>query len=298
MNKKLINSQIFNYNTYQMYLRQMLSLAQNVFTIKNLPKFIDESFLNKKLLYSVSIAFFVDEVMGLLCLPYINLSSLDVYGRPVKIQVIGQNGYTRKLNRNEFVIMYDNEARYPLYLDILQYAERMANCVRTTDINISQQKTPRIWKTTQEKVQTLKDMINNVEGNQEIILALDDFFTQDVQAVLEPAPYVTDKIDIHKNEIWNEFLRLIGVSNISYQKKERQIKDEIIAMQGGTIAERSNRFNPRKKAIEEINEKFGDYLDEPLEVEFYDGLPTTLEETNKTGDVEENYFDEGGIDDV
>ena len=69
-------------------------------------------------------------------------------------------------------------------------------------------------------------------------------------------------------------------------------------MQGGTIAERSNRFNPRKKAIEEINEKFGKYLDEPLEVEFYDGLPTTLEETNKTGDIEKNYFDEGGIDDV
>lgn len=97
MNKKLVNSQIYNYNTYQMYLRQMLSLAQNVFTIKNLPKFIDESFLNKKLLYSVSIAFFVDDVMGLLCLPYINLSSLDVYGRPIKIQVIRTKWIYKKI---------------------------------------------------------------------------------------------------------------------------------------------------------------------------------------------------------
>lgn len=131
MKQKLINSQISNFKTYQMYLRQLLTLAENVFEFKNLPKFIDKAYLNKTLLRQGAIAFFVDEVMGLLALPFNNIGTLDVYGRPKKIYAYSQNGYRRKLNYGEFIIMYDNNGRYPLYLDIFQYAERLALSTRT-----------------------------------------------------------------------------------------------------------------------------------------------------------------------
>ena len=49
MKKKMINSQISNFKTYNMYFRQMLTLAENVFEFKNLPEFVDVSFLNKYL---------------------------------------------------------------------------------------------------------------------------------------------------------------------------------------------------------------------------------------------------------
>lgn len=127
MNNKLINSQLSNFKTYEMYRRQLLTLAENVFEFVNLPEFIDTAYLNKQLLRKGSIAFFKDEVMGLLALPYHNLSSLDVYGRPKEIQVMARNGYTRNLKQDEFVIMWDNNGRYPLWLDILQYAERIRN---------------------------------------------------------------------------------------------------------------------------------------------------------------------------
>lgn len=125
MQKKLVNSQLSNFKTYDMYRRQLMTLAENVFEFDGLPEFIDTAYLNKNLLRKGSIAFFVDEVMGLLALPYFNLGSLDVYGRPNRIQVLSQNGYNRNLSRDEFVIMYDNNGRYPLWLDILQYAERL-----------------------------------------------------------------------------------------------------------------------------------------------------------------------------
>lgn len=63
MEKKSINSQLTNFKTYDMYKRQMLTLAENVFEFKNMPKFIDTAYLNKSLLRKGSIAFFVDEVM-------------------------------------------------------------------------------------------------------------------------------------------------------------------------------------------------------------------------------------------
>ena len=80
-----------------------------------------------------------------------------------------------------------------------------------------------------------------------------------------------------KNDVFNEFLRLIGVANLQVQKKERNIRDEVLASQGGTIASRFSRFEPRKKALDEINKKFKEHLKGNIEVKFYDGLPTSLD---------------------
>jgi hypothetical protein len=284
MQRKLINSQLSNFKTYEMYRRQFMTLAENVFEFKNMPEFIDTAYLNKNLLRKGSIAFFKDEIMGVLALPYINMSRLDVYGRPNKIQVIAQNGYTKALNRNEFVIMYDNNGRYPLWLDILQYSERMALATRVIDINMSQQKTPRFWKTKTNKKKSVEDIVNNVDGFENVVLTYDDVDLNDTTLILEPAPYVADKVNLDKDRIYNEFLRLIGIANLSFQKQERNIRDEIQAMQGGTIASRYSRFEPRKKAIDEINKKFGTNI----EVKYYDGIPTTEEEfEQKLSDNEE-----------
>lgn len=290
MKYKLINSQLSNWITYQMYLRQFLTLAENVFIYDNMPDYIDTAYLNKTLVRQGAIAFFYDDVLEkVLALPYKSIGSLDVYNRPKRIQVYGRNGYTNTLKEGDFVIMYDNNGRYPIYIDILQYAERYANITRTMDINIAQQKTPRIWKTSTEKEKTVKDLANEVDGNIEKIVTYDNINLDDIELILAPAPFVTDKLQDQKDKIWSEFLRLIGISNLSFQKKERNISDEIQAMQGGTIASRYERFEPRKKAIEEINKKFN----LQIKVEYYDGIPTDKKENNE--DLEDEEYDEYDI---
>ena len=271
MRKKLINSQISNFKTYLMYQREMLTLAENVFEFENLPAYIDVAFLNKTLLRNGAIAFFKDEVLGLIALPFNTVGTLDIYGRPNEIEVYGEDskGYHRKLKQDEYVIMYDNNGRYPLYLDICQMAERISLCVRTIDINMIHQRTPRIWKTDSDKALSVKSMINNIDSMQEDIAVYDSMGVNDVSAVLAPAPYVADKIDNHLDQLWKEFYRLIGVANLQEQKKERLIQDEMSASQGGTIASRYARFEPRENAIRKINEKFKTNIS----VHYYDGEP-------------------------
>ena len=274
MRKKLINSQLTNMKTYLMYRQEMLTLAENVFEFKNLPEYIDVSYLNKTLLKNGSIAFFKDEVLGLIALPYDVIGNFDIYGRPITIMCRAANGtYYKKLEKDEFVIMYDNNGRYPIFLDICQMAERIALSKRTIDVNIVQQRTPRIWKTSQDKKRTLQDMLSNIDGMEENIATYESIDIDDMNVVLAPAPFVADKIDLHLDKEWAEFYRLIGVANLIEQKKERLIKDEMSASQGGTIASRFSRFEPRKRAIEEINKKFGTNI----EVSYYDGEPTTEE---------------------
>ena len=288
MKKKLVNSQLANFSTYQMYLRQLLTLAENVFEFENLPEFIDVSYLNKQLLRKGSVAFFKDEVMGVIALPYNNMGTLDVYGRPKTIQVIARNGYTRTLKQGEFVIMYDNNGRYPLLMDIYQNAERIALCKRVIDINIAQQRTPRIWLAKNDQVKSFQDLVNEIDGNLERIIAYDNINLDDIQAICEPAPFVADKIDMHLDKEWAEFFRLIGIANLVEQKRERLIQDEMTASMGGTIASRYSRFEPRKRAIEEINKKFGTNI----KVRYYDGVPTTEKEVLDYLETKEELSDD------
>lgn len=139
-------SQLNNFKTSEMYKRVCLTLAENVFEFPKMPNFIDTAYLNKNLLRKGSIAFFVDEIMGLLALPYTVIGKLDVYGRPLRIQVMGRNGYSKVIDDpNDFVIMYDNNGRYPLYLDIIQYSERIALDTRTRRYKHCSNEDPEIF---------------------------------------------------------------------------------------------------------------------------------------------------------
>ena len=80
---------------------------------------------------------------------------------------------------------------------------------RTSDINILHQRTPRFWKTKTGQEKTVRDIITNVDANAETVLTYDNIDLDDTTIVLSPAPFVADKVDEHKDKIWNEFLRLV-----------------------------------------------------------------------------------------
>ena len=247
--------------------------------------------LNKTLLKNGSIAFFKDEVLGVIALPYTIIGTLDIYGRPNRIQAYSYTGsYTRALNKDEYVIMYDNTGCYPIYLDICQMAERIALCKRTIDVNIVQQRTPRIWYTSQDKVESVKELLNEVDGLVENVIGYESLDVEGLDKVLAPAPYVADKIDDHLEKEWQEFYRLIGIASVTIAKKERLIKDEMLASQGGTIASRYSRFEPRKKAVKLINEKFGT----DIKVRYYDGIPSEPKKESED-DVNVSLYDDAYI---
>lgn len=295
MKSKIINSQISNWKTYLMYKNQMLTLAKNVFEFKNLPESVDVAYMNQKLLINGAVAFFRDDITDdLMCLPFSSETMIpDVYGRPQKINVMGENGFNRWLNKDQFVIMYDNNSMLPIYLDIIQYAQRIALCVRTQDVNIKQQRTPRLWKVPQDKEKSIKNAIDDIDAFADQVATYDSTKLEDIEAVLAPAPFVSDKIDDHLKIIWAEFFRLIGVANLQEQKKERVIRDEMLVSQGGTIASRYARFEPRKRAIEKINKLFGTNI----EVSYYDGEPTSKEkgEEDVSIDVSNDSLDSESV---
>lgn len=283
MRKNLILAQLTNAKTNWLVLDDMIELAENVYRLKNVPEYIDVGYVNQVLLMNGSIAWFYDDVLGsVLALPYDVLNGFDIYGRPLSIMARAKNGrYYRKLNRGEFIIMYDNSRKISILPKIIQRANRLSLSIRTQDINIVQQRTPRIWRTSKDKEETVKGILNQVEGFVENIVAYDNIDLDDLSCVSDPAPYIVDKLDLHIEREWASFYRMIGISSVVEEKKERLITDEVSASQGGTIASRYNRFEPRQRAIDEINKKWN--LN--IQIEYYDGVPSNIEDKEVDEDV-------------
>ena len=165
-------------------------------------------------------------------------------------------------------------------------AERIAMNIRTEDVNIVQQRTPRIWKTTKDKERTLRDMLAEIDGMEENIAVYDSIDIDDMNVVLAPAPYVVDKLDEHLAKEYASFYQLIGVASVVSEKRERLITDEVKASLGGTIASRYSRYSTRLDAVDKINKKWG--LN--IKVSYYDGLPSSTDTKAEDGDI--NVLDE------
>lgn len=291
--RRTMNNQITNAATFDSIFKQMTSIAKVNYLFDGLPDTVWLPYVYNKLLYNGSIAFYIEPDIGLIALPYQTIGKLDIYNRPIKIKCIASNGQqSRILEPKEYVIMYDNTDFRSIIPDIRLYAQKMASTERAADINVQQQRTPRIIKGSKSQEQTIKDLYAEIDRNEDVLYLYKDLDIDDIDIVLQPAPFVADRLDAHADRIWNNFCRLVGVSNISLQKKERLISSEVNAMQGGAIASRWSRYIPRKTAIDEINKKFPDYVDGEASVHFYDYEPDSDPEAE-----EFNTFEEGGYTD-
>lgn len=290
-----MTSQLNNVAVFQSTFKQMLSLAKNVYPFDGFPDSVDTTYLNDNLLYKGSIAVFLDDIFGLVALPYRTIGRLSIYNKPVKIQCFSSNGYQSDiLTPDKYVIIYDNTEYRSIVPDIRLYAQRMALATRTADINISQQRTPRIIKGNKSQEITIKNLYDTIDRNEDVIYTYKDMDIDDIQTILAPAPYVTDKLDDHIDKTWNEFCRFIGISSIAQTKKERLITDEVSALQAGAIASRWSRYLPRAEAVRQINKKFGDVLEKEISIMYYDTEPQSIDTDGK----ELIDIEEGGDNDV
>ena len=257
-----------NNNQYGMYLERLTELAVSMFEWKNLPDSCDERFLELTLFTNGYAVFFKDEDLsntGLsdsdtgsyLALPVATNGRWNVYNIPTKRRAYASNGYNKNLDVNNSVLIYNNLLHTNSINISRTYARRLYNLDRIVDVNANAQKTPVLILANEQQRLTMLQVYQKWDGNEPVIFGDRDLDMKLVQALRTDAPYVADKIQSLKTELWNEALTYLGISNISFQKKERMISDEVLRNQGGTIASRYSRLNARRKAADQINKMFG-----------------------------------------
>lgn len=259
--KNFWESKELNQRSYIHYYNRLTELAISMFEWKNLPPTIDARFLELILFSDGMAIFFKDDVLGYLALQTMVGGNLDVYRVPKIRRAYATNGYNVSLDENNSVIIWNNMLRTNCLSDVEMFARKLYECDRTIDVNIKAQKTPVAILCDENQRLTMKNLYAQYDGNEPFIFGTKDLDVKKVQAITTGAPYVADKVMQTKIQIWNEAMTYLGISNVSMQKKERLLSDEVTRNMGSTIASRYTRLEMRKQACSKINEMFGLNID-------------------------------------
>ena len=281
-NREKWKSALLNNRTYLQYYNRLLELAINMYEWKNLPNTVDERFLELTLFSDGMAVFFRDDILGELCLQCMIGGELDVYRIPIDRTAYATNGYQMRLNNQNSVIIFNNYTHTNSMLDVEMYARRLYEIERTIDVNVKAQKTPIIVRATENQRLTMKNLYMQYDGNEPFIFGDNNLDMDAIKVLPTNAPYVADKLNILKRQIWNEALTYLGIENSNTEKKERLVSDEVNSNLGGVAAQRFCRLNARRKAADQINKMFG--LN--IEVDFREEVKEMFRNDNDTEEKE------------
>lgn len=277
--ESLINNQL----SYFQYLQILTELSVSMFEYKRLPKSVDSRYIELRMFEKGSVLYFNDKLMGNLCLDYITKGQFNVYGIPIKRTAYSHyNNYTNNFTIDDSVIIYNNLLRTNSALIVTEFAKRLHNIDRIIDVNINAQKTPILLQGTEKQRMTLLNIYKEYDGNMPVIHGDSNFdAVNSLKTLKTDAPFIAPNLYELKTKIWNECLTYLGINNVSEQKKERMVTDEVNRGLGGTIASRNSRLQARKEGFKLVNEMFGT----DIEVDYKDNFVEMFGDGNSNSEV-------------
>ena len=262
---------LVNAQTYFDYLQRFKKIALSIFEWQDLPDGMDAMFLEQCLYYDGKAAFLYDDMAGFMNLKASSRSGINMYNKPIALHCYSHQvshdrdvyyGGKVKGKEGEKCIFVQNDWECIPTADTLElFALRMYECERAADVNIKQQKHPALVLCEESQRMTLKNLYDQVDGNEPVIFGIKNMMDYaKIQVYNTGAPYVADKLYEYKLKIWNEFLTFIGVNNLT-EKKERMIDAETNTNNELVNLNLQSYLAPRKLACKQFNEKYGKNID-------------------------------------
>ena len=274
-NYKFTDSLILNNETFIDYLERFKKVALSIFEWVNLPKSMNAEYLEKCLYYNGQCALLKDKNYGFINTNCCSNGNINIYGYPTSLNCYSfEYSTNRKLYTGlidnlselqsaqrqyyECILVQNNWERVPTAGTMELFAYRLYEAERTIDVNIKAQKTPVLLLIDEKQRLAFENIYSQYEGNRPVIFGDKNSLSADqIRAIKTDAPFVADKIQEYKKEIWNEALTFLGVNNIMIDKKERLITDEANSNNELINLNLQSYLAPRQEACKQFNEKFG-----------------------------------------
>lgn len=251
---------LINNKTYIDYLNRLRLIATSLFTWDKLDDYagFGASRLLEQSLYDNGRACFIkDDKLGFLALKVNPSDKLNVYNLPEKV-IAWSIGYNKEFNFDDIVYIMNNDLELPTNDTLSLMAYRLYETERTIDTNLIAQKTPVLIEGDTKTTLTLKNVYMQYSGNTPFIFGNKSYDIANKLNVLKTdAPYLIDKLENHKHNIWNEAMTYLGIDNANTDKKERLITDEVESNNDLINFYLNCFYKTRKKACDDINNKFG-----------------------------------------
>lgn len=261
------SAQALNNDTFFDYYNRIKELFINMFEWKNLPDSVSERFIELTLCDYGYAVYFNDEIIGNLCLTAMYGGPLDVYRIPIRRTAYAANGYNRQLSNIDSVLIFNNYLHQPSLNTIMLFARRLYELERAIDVNVKAQKTPMIITCEESQELTMKNLYKQYDGNEPVIFGTKNLDLNGIKSIPTAAPFVADKLQMIKREVWAEVLQFVGINSNAYEKKERLVTAEVDSTEMGAQAQRFIMLNARREAAKQINQMFGTNIQVDFRIE-------------------------------
>lgn len=251
---------IRNNKTYLDYYDRLKLLSTSLFKYDGLDEifgFGASRFLENALFEKGRAVFVKDDTKGYMVCNVNPESTLNIYNLPTKVRA-WNIGYSKTFDLDDVVYIMNNDAQKPTSSTIELFAYRLYDVQRTMEVNLEAQKTPIAIETDDKGVLTAQNAYMQQSGNMPVIFINKDMdLGKKFNVMKTDAPYLLDKLTLYKHEIWNECMTFLGINNANTDKKQVVLTPEIESNNDLINFYLNCFYEPRKRAIDSLNEKFG-----------------------------------------
>lgn len=271
-----------NDDTYIDYLERLKKIAISIFQWTNLPESMDERFLEYSLYYTGQAALLQNEAGVLINTKACTAGDINIYELPTSINCysVGYNK-TKKVydgfvaegaDPSEYAVhVLNNLNRCATAYTIELFAYRLYLAQRCADTNISINRMPFIISVDENQRLTMENLFNQIDANKTAIFGDKNSLSnikESLKVLPTNPPFIADKLNEYKTEIWNEALSFLGINNLS-EKKERLITNEINSNNELINLNLQSYLVPRQKAAEQFNKLFGTNVEVKVRSDLY-----------------------------
>lgn len=255
----------YNSALFMMYRQQIIKLAMNRFKWVNLPPTCNERYLEMTLLFQgiATIAFPSRQRGTFYSTQVAQMSPPNVYDNPTKWFSVGNNGWRFKCSNRNGVIVWDNRARYPLMQMVDMWARELVDVRRTKQLNRMHVKTPYLIKCSPEQEQQAENIYKQMAGGEPAIITTTGIENIDIDVIKTDVPYLGEELTAEEINTWQQIYQMLGIENLTF-KAERMVQDEVNKRDEPSDLMALDGLNCRREACEQLNERFGDYLEAPI----------------------------------
>ena len=314
--KKFKDYQYVNDDTYYDYLERLKKIALSMFEWVNLPDSMDSRYIEWCLYYSGQAALLKNKDDIFINTRACSAGELNIYELPTQINCYsvgysetrkqydgydksiydGKTGNFKEIDPKDYCIyVLNNQNRYATAWTLELFAYRLYLAQRTADINITVNKLPYIVAVDDNQRLTMENLINQLDENKPAV-----FGTKELASTIKDSlkvlptnpPFIADKINEYKKEIWNEALTFLGINNLN-EKKERLITDETNSNNELINLNLQSYLVPRKEACKRFNKLFGLTGDKAIDVKVRSDLYNIIKQEES---IIADYNDDGKVD--
>lgn len=274
-----------NGNIWGDYYNRLKLLALSMFEWEGLPETMSARFLEETLFDYGKAAIVKDDVLGVINLRCTGSETINIYGDCVSYHCYS-TGYDKDFALDDMVLVRNNLMMIPTSVTLMLFTDRLYEAETTIETNIHAQKTPIIILCDDKERLSLENIYRQYAGNMPVIKSFRQFDPNSFSVLKTDAPFVADKVELYKKNVWSEAMAFLGINNIIMEKRAQLNSGEVDVNNQMIELSAQVMLSVREQASREMNEKYKLNTSVKMRTNWkvgdgYGNIYGTTEETNR-----------------